>query len=89
MDLSNVGDFSKDEHHLAPCSEEEPDCIIGSTPCTMFRLLLELTKAVKGNAKEWLEKGSSVAACCTGLTQIACLEQDALLGLTRRAGISI
>ena len=36
--------------------EEDPFCIIGSPPCTMFSMLQELTKAVKKYDPEWKRK---------------------------------
>ena len=56
LDLTNGWNFSKSEHRrraLLKIKEEDPYCVIGSPPCTMFSMLQELTKAVKKDDPEW------------------------------------
>ena len=56
MDLTNGWDFTKSEHRRRAWKQiqaEDPFCIIGSPPCTMFSMLQELTKAVKKGDPQW------------------------------------
>ena len=47
---TNSWDFSKDSHRTSAwklIKEQDPYCIIGSPPCTMFSMLQELIKSAK------------------------------------------
>ena len=59
LDLTNGWNFSKSEHRRRAwlkIKEEDPYCVIGSPPCTMFSMLQELIKAVKKDDLEWQRK---------------------------------
>ena len=75
MDLTNGWEFSKDDHRARASKkiQEEPYCTIGSPPCTMFSLLQELAKAVKGIDKEWLDKHNGKLEETTNHTECYCL----------------
>ena len=56
FDLANGWDFSKDSHRTSAwkmIQEQDPYCIIGSSPCTMLSMMQDITKSVKKNDPAW------------------------------------
>ena len=65
FDLTNGWDFSKDSHRTGAwklIKEQDPYCIIGSPPCTMFSMLQELTKSVTKNDLDWCKRHEELVA---------------------------
>ena len=64
FDVTDCWDFSKGSHRTSAwklIKEQDPYCIIGSPPCTMFSMLQELTKSVKKNDPAWCRHEEFVA----------------------------
>ena len=75
FDLTNGWNFSDPQHRAAAwkkIKQEDPYCIIGSPPCTMFSALQELSKAQHKDNAEWMRKHESLIEEAAQHIQFCC-----------------
>jgi hypothetical protein len=75
FDLTNGWNFSDPKHRAAAwkrIKEEDPYCIMGSPPCTMFSALQELSKAQFKDNADWMRKHERLVEEATQHIQFCC-----------------
>ena len=75
FDLTNGWNFSDPRHRAAAwkrIKQEDPFCIIGSPPCTMFSALQELSKVQYKDNAEWMQKHEKLLEEATQHMQFCC-----------------
>ena len=76
FDLTNGWDFSLDDHRTRAWTRikvEEPYCVIGSPPCTLFSALMELNLAQHKDNPEWIAKYEAALAAATRHMEFCCI----------------
>ena len=75
MDLTNGYDFSLEADQKRAWEHivnDEPYCVIGSPPCTLFSLLMELNIAKFRDDKTWMEKYEAAKAQAVKHIEFCC-----------------